>query len=80
MQKWIVKISLDRGIVMEDMVKALDYTKAYLETAYKYPLSANIISVERVCGAYDEETNSCQIPDVYHGVVCPLMRKDHDPT
>lgn len=80
MQKWIVKIVLDRGVVEEEMVKALDYTKAYLEAAFKHPVGANIVSVERVCGAYDEESNSCQIPDVYHRVVCPLVRDENDPS
>jgi hypothetical protein len=76
MQKWIVKFVTDENIPQEEIVEALDYTKAYLATIRNQPISISITSVERVCGAYNEEKDCCDMPDVYHRVACPLVRSD----
>lgn len=79
MQTWIVKFTTDKTLVQEEVVHALDYTKAYLAVIRDQPIHTDIISVERVCGAYNEEKGCCDMPDVYHGVACPLLKPDDTP-
>lgn len=72
MKTWIVKFTTDKRVVQEDIFEALDYTKAYLKVLYEQPRNVEIISVNQVCGCWDEKTGSCCMPDSTRKILCPI--------